>query len=60
MGEINVFNTFSFKKWSDRLKEQKIEEEVQKQRMEQVSKSSRCSRIVHISLYRRWPGCEIN
>ncbi|KAH7698652.1 Protein F48E8.8 [Aphelenchoides avenae] len=38
MGEINVFNTFSFKKWSDRLKEQKIEEEVQKQRMEQVAR----------------------
>ncbi|KAI6214856.1 hypothetical protein M3Y94_00317600 [Aphelenchoides besseyi] len=36
MADINIFNTFSFKKWSARLREMKMEEEIQKQRMEQV------------------------
>uniref|UniRef100_A0A914E6P3 Uncharacterized protein n=1 Tax=Acrobeloides nanus TaxID=290746 RepID=A0A914E6P3_9BILA len=34
----NVFNTFSFKKWAERLREQKLDEESQKQRMEQVAR----------------------
>ncbi|CAD5215446.1 unnamed protein product [Bursaphelenchus okinawaensis] len=38
MADINVFNTFSFKKWSERLREQKIEEEIQRQRIEQVAR----------------------
>lgn len=32
----NIFNTFSFTKWTERLREQKMEEEIQKQRMEQA------------------------
>ena len=38
MGDTNVFNTFSFKKWSERLKEKKIEDESQRQRLEQVTR----------------------
>ena len=38
MGDTNVFNTFSFKKWSERLKEKKIEDESQRQRLEQVAR----------------------
>lgn len=33
----NIFNTFSFKKWTEKLREQKMEEEIQKQRMDQVN-----------------------
>uniref|UniRef100_A0AC34RFP4 Uncharacterized protein n=1 Tax=Panagrolaimus sp. JU765 TaxID=591449 RepID=A0AC34RFP4_9BILA len=36
--DTNVFNTFSFKKWSERLKEKKIEDESQRQRLEQVAR----------------------
>uniref|UniRef100_A0A7E4VTX1 INCENP_ARK-bind domain-containing protein n=1 Tax=Panagrellus redivivus TaxID=6233 RepID=A0A7E4VTX1_PANRE len=38
MGDINVFNTFSFKRWSERLKEKKIEDESQQQRLKQVTR----------------------
>ncbi|KAI6176738.1 hypothetical protein M3Y97_00831400 [Aphelenchoides bicaudatus] len=34
----NIFNTFSFKKWTEKLREQKMEEEIQKQRMDQVAR----------------------
>lgn len=36
MEENNVFNSFSFKKWSDYVRNEKIENEILKQRMEQV------------------------
>ena len=31
MADTNIFNTFSFKVWSERLREAKMEEEIQKQ-----------------------------
>lgn len=36
MAEINIFNTFSFKKWTQKLREEKMEDEIQRQRMDQV------------------------
>jgi hypothetical protein len=34
----SVFNSFSFKKWAKYVREQRVEEEIRRQRMEQVPK----------------------
>lgn len=36
MDENNVFNSFSFKKWANYVRKEKIENEILQQRMEQV------------------------
>lgn len=36
MDEYNVFNSFSFKKWAKYVRERRLEEEMRRQRMEQV------------------------
>jgi len=38
MEENNVFNSFSFERWADYVKQEKIEEEILKQRMDQVNR----------------------
>ncbi|KAI1711404.1 hypothetical protein DdX_10284 [Ditylenchus destructor] len=38
MDENNIFNSFSFHKWANFLKHMKIEEEILRQRMEQISR----------------------